>query len=239
MIHLLRISLLLTCCLFFGNSVFAKKEKKDKEIRVTIFGDSYSTFEGYLTPKTNAVWYFLPPKSKNDVTRVEETWWWQVKEELGWTLERVNSFSGSTICRTGYDGKDFTYNAFITRMNNLGEPDVILICGATNDSWSGAPIGEYKYGEWTDQDLFTFRPAMAKLCWGLRAHYPKARLLFLLNSELKDEINESVKTICAHYDIPVLHLENVDKQSGHPSIAGMKSIAEQVKEWVKKNWKNI
>ncbi len=235
--HALRICTLLFCCLFVGSHIAAKGKSQKKETRVTIFGDSYSTFEGHLTPSTNAVWYFLPPKNKNDVSRVEETWWWQLTDRMGWTIDRVNSYSGSTICCTGYGGKDFTDRAFITRMSNLGEPDIILICGATNDSWCNAPIGEYKYGDWTKRDLFSFRPAMAKLCWGLRTHYPKAKLLFLLNSELKKEINESVETICAHYDIPMIALENVDKQDGHPSIAGMKAIADQVERWIKKNWK--
>lgn len=229
-----RYTLLLTCFLFVSLCVTGKKTEP---LKLTIFGDSYSTFENYLTPDTNYVWYFSQPRNMNDVCKVEQTWWWQVKERMGWSIERVNSFSGSTICCTGYSGKDATSSAFITRMANLGEPDVILVCGATNDSWAGSPIGDYKYGEWTREELFSFRPALAKMCWGLRAHYPKARVLFLLNSELKEEINESVHTVCAHYDIPVLDLHDVDKQKGHPSIAGMQAIAQQVEEWVRKHWK--
>lgn len=206
-------------------------------IRVTFFGDSYTTYEGYLTPDTNEVWYFRPPRQQNgnDVSRVEETWWWQVKENLGWKVDRVNAYSGSTVCFTGYRNEDYTPRSFVTRMSNLGEPDVILVCAATNDSWCGAPIGEYKYGEWTREELFCFRPAMAKMCWGLRTHYPKSKVLFILNSELKESINESVRTICKHYDIPVLELQNVDKQKGHPSVAGMKSIADQVCKWIREH----
>lgn len=205
-------------------------------LRVTIFGDSYSTFEGYLTPDTNEVWYFLPPRKQkhNDVSRVEETWWWQVKERLGWKVDRVNAYSGSTVCCTGYRKEDYTSRAFITRMSNLGEPDVILVCAATNDSWCGAPIGEYKYGDWMREELYSFRPAMAKLCYGLRTHYPKAQVLFILNSELKESINESVRTICAHYDIPLLELHDIDKQGGHPSVAGMRAIADQVTKYFNK-----
>ncbi len=226
--------LLLAVSLFISGMISAA----DKDsIRVTIFGDSYSTYEGYLTPDTNEVWYFAPPRQQknNDVSRVEETWWWQVKERMGWKVDRVNSYSGSTVCCTGYRKEDYTSRAFITRMSNLGEPDVILVCAATNDSWCGAPIGEYKYGEWTREELYSFRPAMAKLCWGLRTHYPQARVLFILNSELKESINESVRTICKHYDIPVLELQNVDKQGGHPSVAGMRSIADQVVKVLKKS----
>lgn len=219
-------------------AVSASAGKRDS-IRVTIFGDSYSTYEGYLTPDTNEVWYWAPPRTQqgNDVTSVEQTWWWQVVQRMGWQIDRVNSYSGSTVCCTGYGKADFTPRAFITRMSNLGEPDVILVCAATNDSWCGAPIGEYKYGEWTREELFSFRPAMAKLCWGLRTQYPRARVLFMLNSELRPEINESVHTICHHYDIPVLDLHDIDKQKGHPSQAGMKAMADQVVEYFKKNKK--
>lgn len=207
---------------------------KRDSLKVTIFGDSYSTFEGYNYPSTNETWYFAKGRDNNDVKKVEETWWYQVADRMAWKVERVNSYSGSTVCRTGYNRADYTERAFITRMSNLGEPDVILICAATNDSWANAPIGEYKYGEWTDQELYSFRPAMAKLCWGLKTHYPNAQLLFILNSELKPVINESIETICRHYGVPLLKLHDIDKQGGHPSVAGMKAIADQVVETLKK-----
>lgn len=224
--YLLLLSILLLPCV-------AQAADKDS-LRVTIFGDSYSTFEGYLTPDTNEVWYFAKGRKDNDVKQVEQTWWWQVKERMGWKVDRVNAYSGSTVCCTGYGKADYTPRAFITRMPNLGEPDIILVCAATNDSWAGAPIGEYKYGEWTKEELFSFRPAMAKMCWGLCSQYPKAKVLFILNSELKESINESVRTICKHYGIDLLELKDVDKQAGHPSVAGMKAIADQVVNYFKK-----
>lgn len=225
-----RFSLILLALVFTLGASAAKRDS----LKVTIFGDSYSTFEGYNYPSSNETWYFAKGRNDNDVKKVEQTWWHQVASQMAWKIERVNSYSGSTVCCTGYGGQDYTERAFITRMSNLGEPDVILVCAATNDSWANAPIGEYKYGEWTTKELYSFRPAMAKLCEGLRTHYPRARVLFILNSELKPVINESVNTICSHYDIPVLMLQNVDKQSGHPSVAGMKSIADQVVSTLKK-----
>lgn len=207
----------------------AKVTGKDS-LSVTIFGDSYSTFEGYLTPDTNEVWYFTAARQQqgNDVNRVEQTWWWQVKERMGWKVERVNAYSGSTVCFTGYNKQDYTPRSFLTRLPNLGEPDIILVCAATNDSWCGAPIGEYQYGNWTRSNLFSFRPAMAKLCHDLKTQYPQAEILFILNSELRESINESVRVICRHYGIPLLELHDIDKQRGHPSVAGMKAIADQV-----------
>ena len=40
---------------------------------VSILGDSYSTFENYLQPDTNAVWYFQQPRKNNDVRSVDQT----------------------------------------------------------------------------------------------------------------------------------------------------------------------
>lgn len=197
---------------------------------VTIFGDSYSTFEGYLTPDTMETWYFdrHDDPRRTDVSSVRQTWWWQVIQRMGWKLEVNNSWSGATICNTGYDDADYTHRSFVTRLNSLGSPDIILLLGATNDSWCGAPIGEYKYADWRRADLYTFRPALAYLLSHLQDRYPTARLYYILNSDLKESINASVAQICQHYGVPLIRLSGIDKTSGHPNIRGMQQIADQV-----------
>ena len=197
---------------------------------VTIFGDSYSTFEGYLTPDTMETWYFdrHDDLRRTDVSSVRQTWWWQVIQRMGWKLEVNNSWSGATICNTGYDDADYTHRSFVTRLNSLGSPDIILLLGATNDSWCGAPIGEYKYADWRRADLYTFRPALAYLLSHLQDRYPTARLYYILNNDLKESINASVAQICQHYGVPLIRLSDIDKTSGHPNIRGMQQIADQV-----------
>ena len=207
---------------------------------ISILGDSYSTYGGYLTPDTNLVWYpDQPGRYRNNVNSVTKTWWHQLIKNNGYKLCRNNSYSGSTICNTGYVDKktgkhqDYTNCSFITRLDNLGNPDIILVCGGTNDSWAGAPIGEYKYGEWTKQDLYEFRPAMAYLLDGLINHYPNVEIYFILNSELKESINESCREVCKHYNVPIIELKDIDKERNHPSVEGMKSFAEQVAKGIK------
>lgn len=42
---------------------------------LSILGDSYSTFQGWLTPDTNAVWYTVPADTRRtDVKTVSQTW---------------------------------------------------------------------------------------------------------------------------------------------------------------------
>ena len=200
---------------------------------VAIFGDSYSTFENYLSCDTNAVWYFQGKQKKTDVTDVEQTWWHMLLKEKGWKLECNNSFSGSTICYTGYRKEDYQNRSFHNRLRYLGSPYIILVFGATNDCWAKSPIGDYKYSDWTKKDLYSFRPAMAAMCDGLKKRYPNVDIYFIMNCDLTETITTSCRTICNHYGIPMIELHDVDKINGHPSIKGMKAIAEQVGAAVK------
>lgn len=201
---------------------------------VSVLGDSYSTYEGFC-PKGYAQWYRVPAKADmTDVTSVEQTWWWQVIKEGGYKMGMINSYSGATVCNRGYSGNDYTDRSFVTRCTNLGTPDIILICGATNDSWAGVKMGNYKYDGWTTADLFTFRPAMAKMLNDISLHYPNAQVYFILNTGLKDEVNESVVEVCKHYGVPLITLHDIDKKSGHPSVSGMRSFANQVLQAIRK-----
>lgn len=225
-----KIYLAILVSIFAFSVSFAQKASKS----VTIFGDSYSTFEGFLTPEHNLSWYFLDRKQRdNDVIAVEQTWWHQLLKKNGWKLCMNNSYSGSTISSSGYGGADYTDRSFVTRATNLGNPDIIFIFGATNDSWVPSPVGQYKYSGWTKEDLKSFRPSLAKMLDYMTKRYLGVEIYFILNSELSDAINASVFTICDHYKVPVIVLHDIEKKQGHPSVAGMKAIAEQVDAFVR------
>lgn len=62
--------------------------------RVSILGDSYSTFEDYVTPLTNEVWYYAKSDtSRTDVVNVRDTWWWQFVKDNGLQLCVNNSYA--------------------------------------------------------------------------------------------------------------------------------------------------
>lgn len=201
---------------------------------VSILGDSYSTFDGYMYPDTNNAWYFTKSRHETDVTDVNQTWWHKFIKENNYKVEVNNSFSGATICNTGYRKQDYTARSFITRMDNLGSPDIIFIFGATNDAWAGVPNGQFKYEDWTKEELYKFRPAMAYMLDYMLGRYPNVELYFILNSGLNNAINESVKTICEHYKVDYIELKDIDKKSNHPSIKGMTQISNQISEYLSK-----
>lgn len=220
-----RIAALATAMLI--SAIFAVSSQSRKS--VSVLGDSYSTFENYVEPKSNEMWYFVHPNPDlTDVNDVKQTWWHQLIKEGGYRLEQNNSYSGSTICTTGYRGEDYTPRAFITRMDNLGCPDILLIFGATNDSWANSPIGEFVWSDWTEEQLKSFRPALTYMLSHIVDRYPNTELLYIINDGLKPEITSSIVEACDHYGVPYVQLKDIDKTAGHPNIHGMKQIKEQV-----------
>lgn len=202
---------------------------------VSVLGDSYSTFEGYI-PLGHAVWYTTQPSpKKTDVNDVKQTWWWQLICRGGYILGQNDSYSGATISYRGYRGADYSDRSFITRLQNLTPPDVLLIFGATNDSWAGVEVGEYNYdNEISGPQLYTFRPAMSRLLSDAVNRFPGTEIYVIINSELRDEIVESIKQICDHYSVAYIELHDIDKMAGHPSRKGMDAIATQVLEAIQK-----
>ena len=202
--------------------------------RVSVLGDSYSTFQGYI-PEGNEAWYYTPvDTSRTDVDNVTQTWWWQVINQAGCLIEKNDSYSGATVSYHGYDNQDYSARSFITRLPRLGSPDIILIFGGTNDDWAGAELGEYQYDHFTQADFYTYRPALAYLLQQAKERYPNVKILFIINSELRKEIIESTKVICSHYSIPYIELKDIDKKLNHPTVKGMKAIAQQVLEFINK-----
>lgn len=202
------------------------------QLKVSILGDSYSTFEGYLAPEANLSWYTVEQKDYNkgnDVSRVEDTWWYKLTSNESFVLDINNSYSGSTICHTGYKGEDCSYNSFITRLHYLGNPDVILVFGGSNDDWAGVSMGNFQYSSWDKKQLYTFRPAFAYMLNQLRELYPEVRIINIINSGLSHQITESMIRICEHYNVENLLLHDIDKLQGHPSKKGMSQIYSQVK----------
>lgn len=197
--------------------------------KVSILGDSYSTFKDW-NPEGYAPFY---PNDRNDVTDPSQTWWSLYIKANDYQLEANNSWGGTTICNTGYGGWDTSKSSFLSRIDMLGEPDIIFVFGGTNDAWAHSPIGEYKYSDWTDEDCKTFRPALACLLDGLKGKYPEAAIYAILNSELQEEVNESFREICKHCNVQLIELYDIEKQNGHPSIKGMQSICEQLLQAIK------
>lgn len=112
------------------------KDKTTK--RISIIGDSISTFYGWILPSYSAHY----PNSNNcDVSSVDQTWWHILtyKYLKNARIDMNNSFGNTTVTQcldeTKKDQYWFNYD-FCSRFiqcAGVGRPDIILIHGGTND----------------------------------------------------------------------------------------------------------
>ncbi len=204
-----------------------------KNEKILIFGDSYSTYQGYV-PEGNAVYY--PKSGEGMVDDVSKTWWNMLANETESVIVLNDSWSGSTICNTGYDGDCSKTSSFICRLNKLiesgffaqNELDRVFVFGATNDSWTDNACGEILLENWTDEDLRLVLPGISFFISKLAAVVSSEKIHFIINSELRNEITSGIKAICEHFNIKYTELSNVEKIEGHPTHKGMTAIKSQI-----------
>lgn len=221
-----------------GNTLYINGAEKYPSF--SILGDSISTFSGYISEGNNT-WY--PKDSEtNDVQSVDETWWKMFEADFGSEIAVNNSYSGSPVSydasADGVDSLAKSYS-FIGRSETIGSPDLLLVFGGTNDSnfikSKGGNVGEYKYADWTDDDLTAYRPALAYLLHKLKTGHPDVQIVFMLGSWIIDSVKESTHTICDHYNVPCVDLTDVTMAGGHPDKVGMVTIKNQLIQFMAAN----
>lgn len=193
-----------------------------------ILGDSYSTFRGYI-PQGNSGYY--PSKEVDDVLEVAHTWWHQLMTKHNMKLLVNDSYSGATVCTNTRDGQPFS-SAFTERAKRSFsgdiKPDYIFLFGCTNDSWLDRTVGEPKFVDRREEDLFNVLPAYCFCLEYLTKHNPQTKVVAMINTGLKPEIAAGMLAAANHYGATVVALEDIDKQHGHPSALGMRQIAAQL-----------
>jgi len=119
--------------------------------KLSILGDSISTFEGYI-PAGNRAYY---PASGVDF--VTDTWWYKLMRTLNMSLEVNNSWGGSRVTTTDGDEKA----GCMTRCQSLGNPDVVIVYMGINDFDSEVDLGTWNGSTALPSVTTTFREAYA------------------------------------------------------------------------------
>lgn len=203
-----------------------------------IFGDSYSTHKDYI-PDGYPHYYCSEgrcPEEPQTKMLPEQTWWGQLMRHTDGVLVLNNSWSGSTIGYTGYDGDCSESSSFIYRYQKLWDSgffkenkiDTIFVFGGTNDSWCDAPLGKAQLSDWHEDDLFQVLPAICYFGDCLKRNHPDVRIVFIANCDIKSEIIDCLHGLSRRIGAECVQLRNIDKVSNHPTILGMRQICEQI-----------
>lgn len=204
--------------------------------KVSILGDSISTYQGFTPYPSN---YQYPKSSYADFTSVSQTWWHQIiyDKMTDAKLEVNSSYTGTCVQETTSQGHPGY--GFLHRYTELGDPDVILINGGTNDSWSyKLPVGSLDFSIATDNlDEYQFAQAYDKLIRLMKARYPQAQIACIIGDNVMDPTYTAyaqvIRDVCEHYDLPYAEVVFSDRSSltydsVHPNVDGMEEMADQI-----------
>ena len=199
--------------------------------KISFLGDSLSTFKDNI-PFGNATYY---PNDNNDVTLVEQTWWMNLVNNSNAQLEINNSFSGSKVSGS----KESSYTK---RVENLGNPDYIIIHGGTNDIWQNVPVGTLHFDLSKDNlNKNEFADSYDLMIRKCRDLYPHANIILVIPHNVSVEYTSIIEEISVHYNLfglVDLHESSFVLVNGHYQIVDMQTVTSAVSKVLYNN-KNV
>lgn len=236
----------------------AKNALRLSRKRISVIGDSISTFTGYTSPGAPAAYY---PSDTAGVYGVSQMYWCTLAERMNMVIDTIDAYGGSTV---GTKWKaDVNYTPFTdeSRLSRLGTPDVIIVEGGIND-FGGNPLGNYPTDD-TYSNMYEFRTSYAYLLNQLKTRYPAAKIVCLSlltpktynNTQYPEkqtavqqalasdttphylyEFNATIKELCARYgcvfcdiyDIVNYYVNTASSLGPHPSAAAHLHIANRI-----------
>ena len=202
-------------------------ESPYKDKRITIIGDSISTFNktGFTTSGS-----YYP---KNDVNMVEFTWWDKVIGAFGGYSESNLSYGGSTASDACEQHNMGTSLYKRTISDNIGNPDVIIIALGYNDVYWGTSVGNFDYDTpISELSESTFADAYIKGIKSIQNRFPNAEIICVWigpnTSSYTKHIN-AIHDIASHYNLPyIVASEYSVIENVHPNKNGMDAIYKKV-----------
>lgn len=186
--------------------------------KVSIIGDSISTFKGYVDSQYS-VWYpnYYADRS-SDVKEVTDTWWKKLIDGTGAILE-VNASSGGSTASDNNIG-------FYPRVELIGNPDVVIVALGSNDSGLNIPLGNIDYDtEIQSYDTSKFAPAYIKGMKGLISAYPDAKIICVA-FDMGESYRDIIKAIAEHYGAYYVYVGDISNV--HPSKAEMEAVYKKI-----------
>ena len=203
--------------------------QKERKLRISILGDSFSTFAGY-TPK-DCVFYDSYVQWETGVKTVEDTWWMQVIRAFDAELGINNSVAGSMV-----SGNLSTSAMAEERIQALGEnglPDLILVSAGCND-WGFCVLPEEfesAYQTMLCRLKNTYPYAQIWCCTLPEGKEPEGEVFFNIDGTISKRIYSDIIRDCVQKaEVHLADLEKYQKEyetvdGVHPNKEGMKMLA--------------
>lgn len=195
---------------------------------VSILGDSISTYNGFIPEGYK---YFYPYPTA-DLSNVNQTWWMQVINQLGMTLLKNNSYSGSCVS-TGTGNSGATNDSRLNQLIDMdNKPDIIIIYMGANDCGSSYV------------SLNTFDSSYKIMIDKIKVLCPESEIYLLTlpstgiyDDDDKIKYNDVIKKYASEYELPLIDLSSTFTKdnyaqycvdSCHPNKSGMKKISDEI-----------
>ncbi len=144
--------------------------------RLSILGDSISTYDGYVPTGTGYASYYHG--NNCGVSSVDETWWKRLLDNTGMILCKNNSVSGS--CMSTAARQDRVSGCMAERTGGLSDgtnnPDIVIVYMGMNDFLNAVDIGDYDGNGAIPADMTVFRNAYATALLAIMNNYPNAKV---------------------------------------------------------------
>lgn len=150
--------------------------KFDKDLagrKISVMGDSISSFTGYTTPDSPNAYY---PNNTAKMYYFENMYWKTLADRNNMDVEVIDAYAGSTVADKWQTTTRIPFYDD-SRINRLGDPDVIIVEGGIND-FGGNPLGDYPaLGDYSK--TYEFRTGYSLLLNKLKNTYKTATIVCL------------------------------------------------------------
>ena len=203
---------------------------------VLVLGDSYSSFETSV-PEGYKAYY---DENDDTVYSPDRMWWGLLINETNSSLLFNDSYSGTTICNTGYNKTYCPDISFIGRLqkfikeSDASRVDTVIIFGGTHDSWADSPIGSEQYDNFSEDDLRAFMPAFCYMIKLIQEEMPYAKIINICNCDIKGTIISGMQNVCEKMNVTCVTLSQIKKDLRHPTYDGMVQIKDAIISELKK-----
>lgn len=174
--------------------MFDEKRKNKTELKISVLGDSISTYEGW-NPYGYAVYYKDDVAYENGIFSVNDVWWKKTIDSVGGKLCVNNSYSGSFV--SGMGATSACSEERCSFLDGGDKPDLILVYMGTNDRGYGVKIGTEEA-----ENAQCFYGGYRIMLKRLKVNYPTAKIVcatllvgYLKNYKYIPMAPEDMKTV--------------------------------------------